>query len=322
MIGVTDCPHALPSLLDSEVVAVGTVHCSIEDLARPLRSSSESDYNSVMQALYGSDFIYGSLVHKTTFRRMSKHHTTTTTAAATVPPPTTFARGPPAVEQQQYHQLVVKACAFAHTSMFDKTNQQLVYAELFSPSATGGFRIATFSLAGRDVTTDKDLAIRRPALHPLHPFSTWISVEPVSSGVHVVFRARFHRSESDGACSPKILTARLYKLAEGMCRLRKLLRQSRRLSSSTNDGMAVGPRNSRCTVCTRRLYRLLLLRSYTRCELCAYNVCNTCCSHQQVAIYNRHVAPLRVCSRCRESLARKDFDSQLRDVYDLRQSIA
>uniref|UniRef100_A0AAV1TK88 FYVE-type domain-containing protein n=1 Tax=Peronospora matthiolae TaxID=2874970 RepID=A0AAV1TK88_9STRA len=313
MIGVTDSPQAFPSLLDSEVVVVGTMACSIEDLAFPLRSSSENDYNSVMHALYGSDFIYGSLVHKTTFRRLSHAHHATATAATLARPD----------DERSNHQLVVKACAFAHTSMFDKKNQQLLYAELFSPSASGGFSISTYSLG---MMADKVSTPVRPALHELHPFSTWFSVEPVSSGVNVVFRARFHRSESDGSCPPKVLTTRLWKLAEGICKLRKLVSnktpQRRRLSSSTNDVAASGPRNSRCTVCTRRLYQLLVIRSSHRCELCSYNVCRTCCSQQHVAIYNRHVAPLLVCGRCRESLARKDFDSQLRDAYDLRQAIA
>lgn len=57
-----------------------------------------------------------------------------------------------------------------------------------------------------------------------------------------------------------------------------------------------------------------MTRACSRCELCSYNVCDACCSKQHVAIYNRHVAPLLVSARCRESLARDEFDSQLRAV--------
>ncbi|KAF1783417.1 hypothetical protein GQ600_17977 [Phytophthora cactorum] len=81
-----------------------------------------------------------------------------------------------------------------------------------------------------------------------------------------------------------------------------------------NHTVSGGPRNSRCIVCTRTMFRIFMLRSCCRCELCSYNVCHACCSNQHVAIYNRHVAPLLVCDRCRESLARNEFDSQLRAV--------
>ncbi|KAG1705708.1 hypothetical protein DVH05_003461 [Phytophthora capsici] len=291
------------SLVDSEVLAVGKMSCSISQLA-PLRSSSESDYNSVMRSLYGSDFIYGSLVHKAIFRRRSRTNSTEQRAKTT----------------DRSSQLLVKTCAFVHTSLFDKKNEQMCYAELFSPTSSGGFNISTCSLAGREVITGKVRAPLRRALHQLHPFSACLSAEPASSGVHVVFRARFHRSESDGSCSSKVMNARIWKLAKGMCKLGKLgdnrASQGRRLSSSCVNAGAPrsGPRNSRCTVCTKTLYSIIMPRSCCRCELCAYNVCAACCSKQHVTIYNRHVAPLLVCARCHESLVRDEFDSQLRAV--------
>ncbi|KAK1938859.1 hypothetical protein P3T76_008934 [Phytophthora citrophthora] len=296
------------SLVDSEVLAVGNMPCSISQLAL-LRSPSESDYNSVMRSLYGSDFIYGSLVHKAIFRRKSRTRTNSTEQTAQ-----------PSRTNDCSSQLLVKTCAFVHTFLFDKKNEQMCYAELFSPTSSGGFNISTCSLAGREVITGKVRAPLRRALHQLHPFSACLSAEPVSSGVHVVFRARFHRSESDGSCSSKVMNARLWKLAKGMCKLGKLVdnraSQGRRLSSSCVNSSAPrsGPRNSRCTVCTKTLYSVIMPRSCCRCELCAYNVCAACCSKQHVAIYNRHVAPLLVCARCHESLVRDEFDSQLRAV--------
>ncbi|ETK87435.1 hypothetical protein F441_08295 [Phytophthora nicotianae CJ01A1] len=286
------------SILDSEILAVGNVACSISQLASPLRSPSESEYNSVMHSLYGSDFIYGSLVHKAVFRRRSRANSAQT--------------------EDRSNQLLVKTCAFVHTSLFDKKNEQLCYAELFSPTVSGGFHISTCSLAGREVIAGKVRAPLRRALHQLHPFSAWLSAEPATSGVHVVFRARFHRSESDGSCSPKVMNARLWKLAKGLCKLDKLLdsaQDARGLSTSCiNHSVAGGPRNSRCIVCTRTMFLVFMMRSCSRCELCSYNVCHACCSNQHVAIYNRHVAPLLVCARCHESLDRDEFDSQLRAV--------
>ncbi|KAG6608879.1 uncharacterized protein IUM83_12944 [Phytophthora cinnamomi] len=308
MISVTGAPlglQELPSLQDSEVLAVGNVPCSIGQLASPLRSPNESNYNSVMHSLYGSDFIYGSLVHKAIFRRRSRNDS---------------ADGGQTGRQgdDRSNQLLVKTSAFVHTAMFDKKNEQMCYAELFSPTSSGGFSISTCSLAGREVITGKVRAPLRRALHQLHPYSTWLSAEPASSGVHVVFRARFHRSESDGSCSPKVMNARLWKLAKGMCKLGKLVdtmaQQPRGLASSSGVKAPEGPRNSRCIVCTRSLHHIFMTRGCSRCELCSYNVCDACCSKQHVTIYNRHVAPLLVCARCRESLARDEFDSQLRTV--------
>ncbi|CAI5702035.1 unnamed protein product [Peronospora effusa] len=306
----TNSSQTLSSLLDSEVLAVGNVACSIDQLALPLSSSNESDYNSVMHSLYGSDFIYGSLVHKAIFRRKSHSRGTDATHERT------------ALGQQgddRSNKLLIKTSAFVSTSMFDKKNQQMCYAELFSPTSSGGFSITTFSLTGREMVTGKIQVPLRRKLHHLHPFSTWFSAEPVDSGVHVVFRARFHRSESDGLCSPKVMNARLWKIVQGVCKLEKLVdsraQQPRRLKSNANHVAASGPRNSRCIVCTRTLCHIFMTRSCRRCELCSYNVCSACCSPQHVTIYNRHVAPLLVCARCRESVAREDFDSQLRAVY-------
>ncbi|KAF1783419.1 hypothetical protein GQ600_17979 [Phytophthora cactorum] len=198
--------QSFSSLLDSEILAVGNVACSISQLAPPLRSPSESEYNSAMHSLYGSDFIHGSLVHKVIFRRRSR--TYTTDAEET---------------EDRSNQLLVKTCAYVHTSLFEKKNEQLCYAELFSPTVSGGFRISTCSLAVREVIAGKVRAPLSRALHQLHPFSAWLSAEPARSGVHVVFRARFHRSESDGSFSSKVMNARLWKLAKGMCKLGKLV---------------------------------------------------------------------------------------------------
>ncbi|EGZ23111.1 hypothetical protein PHYSODRAFT_484083 [Phytophthora sojae] len=313
MVSITGAPlgsQELSSLQDSEVLAVGNILCSIGQLASPLRSPSESNYNSLMHALYGSDFIYGSLVHKATFRRRSRNDSADDSQPNPVP-------GRQQGEERN-NQLLVKTCAFVHTSMFDKKNEQMCYAELFSPTSSGGFSISTCSLAGREVIAGKVRAPLCRALHQLHPFSAWLSAEPASSGVHVVFRARFHRSESDGLCPPKVMNARLWKLAKGMCKLGKVVdtmaQQPRGLASSSGIRTPEGPRNSRCIVCTRSLHHIFMTRACSRCELCSYNVCDACCSKQHVAIYNRHVAPLLVSARCRESLARDEFDSQLRAV--------
>ncbi|KAE9209021.1 hypothetical protein PF002_g19234 [Phytophthora fragariae] len=141
------------------------------------------------------------------------------------------------------NQLLVKTCAFVHTSMFDKKNEQMCYAELFSPTSSGGFSIATCSLAGREVIVGKVRAPLRRAMHQLHPFSAWLSAEPASSGVHVVFRARFHRSESDGSCSPKVMNARLWKLAKGMCKLGKVTLKRSLARRSDPSGVLTRQRN-------------------------------------------------------------------------------
>ncbi|KAE8967893.1 hypothetical protein PF011_g27394 [Phytophthora fragariae] len=198
--------------------------------ASPLRSPNESNYNSLMHTLYGSDFIYGSLVHKAIFRRRSRNDSADDGQTR---------HGPDDLSNQ----LLVKTCAFVHTSMFDKKNEQMCYAELFSPTSSGGFSIATCSLAGREVIVGKVRAPLRRALHQLHPFSAWLSAEPASSGVHVVFRAHFHRSESDGSCSPKVMNARLWKLAKGMCKLGKVTLKRSLARRSDPSGVLTRQRN-------------------------------------------------------------------------------
>ncbi|KAE9279826.1 hypothetical protein PF008_g28274 [Phytophthora fragariae] len=205
-------------------------HTAENLLASPLRSPNESNYNSLMHTLYGSDFIYGSLVHKAIFRRRSRNDSADDGQTR---------HGPDDLSNQ----LLVKTCAFVHTSMFDKKNEQMCYAELFSPTSSGGFSIATCSLAGREVIVGKVRAPLRRALHQLHPFSAWLSAEPASSGVHVVFRARFHRSESDGSCSPKVMNARLWKLAKGMCKLGKVTLKRSLARRSDPSGVLTRQRN-------------------------------------------------------------------------------
>ncbi|KAE9066178.1 hypothetical protein PF005_g28685 [Phytophthora fragariae] len=205
-------------------------HTAENLLASPLRSPNESNYNSLMHTLYGSDFIYGSLVHKAIFRRRSRNDSADDGQTR---------HGPDDLSNQ----LLVKTCAFVHTSMFDKKNEQMCYAELFSPTSSGGFSIATCSLAGREVIVGKVRAPLRRAMHQLHPFSAWLSAEPASSGVHVVFRARFHRSESDGSCSPKVMNARLWKLAKGMCKLGKVTLKRSLARRSDPSGVLTRQRN-------------------------------------------------------------------------------
>ncbi|POM77861.1 Hypothetical protein PHPALM_4690, partial [Phytophthora palmivora] len=145
MVSITGVPvgsQTISSLLDSEVLAVGNVACSVDQLAPSLRSPSESDYNSLMHSLYGTDFIYGSLVHKAIFRRRSRANSDTTQEQE-IP------------AEGRSNQLLVKTCAFVHASMFDKKNEQMCYAELFSPTSSGGFCISTCSLAGREVLAGK-----------------------------------------------------------------------------------------------------------------------------------------------------------------------
>ncbi|RLN71026.1 hypothetical protein BBJ28_00026790, partial [Nothophytophthora sp. Chile5] len=198
-------------MLDSEVLAVGDVACSIAQLAPPLRSPNENDYNSVMHALYGSDFIYGSLVH---IAATSRHPNDSNTHNASRQE-RDAAHMPGTRQDDDPGQLLVKTSSFVHAKMFDKKNEQMCHAELFTTTPSGGFSIAFCSLAARELTAGTLRAPMRRSLLQLHPFSAWFSAEPVNTGVHVVFRARFHRSESDGSCSPKVASARLWRIVKG-----------------------------------------------------------------------------------------------------------
>ncbi|KAL4134543.1 hypothetical protein PRIC2_004840 [Phytophthora ramorum] len=316
-----------------QVVIGGEIEARVSELLSLLRAPSESESNALLRSLYGSRFIYSSLVHAVP---------SSDQGSLLSPPP----RG---VEFVNGQQLMVRTASFTSTrlplnpfrqqpsiarapasesratselraSIQEAKNQQCCYIELLSPTSAG-IRMVFRSLDAAEVTAGKAPPERVVALHPI---SGWFTAEPASHSpgtLRITFQAGFP-GILPGGCNARIAQGWLLLFAKGICRLEKVLRRRRHqqhavprrlwqallkpfraLGVSDTDGSGGTHHNWHCIACTRA-FLPTLSKTWQRCDLCAYRVCVTapCCSHERVAIYSRYVAPLLVCARCRECI--------------------
>ncbi|OWZ14774.1 hypothetical protein PHMEG_00011688 [Phytophthora megakarya] len=326
-----------------QVVVGGEIRAQVSTLLSLLRAPTENESNSLLHALYGSRFIYSSLVHASTH---SERGSLLTPEVSTTP-----------VGQQ----VMVRTASFVHSGRFNPfkhrssipvvasnsmtrsdshssiqdndnpgvKNEQMCYVELLTPTQEG-FRIVFCSLDAADVTAGKAPPER---VVELHPFSGWITVEPTPNDpetLRFTYQAAF-LGHTDGNCDFHVAQDRLLFLGKGICKLEKVLRQQQRrvqqphtttgrvwrsilkpfrgLSSSEEQIAGGSHHNWNCIACTRSFLPTLRKR-WRRCDLCAYRVCAEppCCTHERVAIYHRYVAPLLVCARCRECIDERDSE--------------
>ncbi|KAJ8576963.1 hypothetical protein ON010_g2242 [Phytophthora cinnamomi] len=186
--------------------------------------------------------------------------------------------------------------------------------------------MAFCTLDPAEVTAGKAPPERVIALHPL---SGWLTAEPKPDNpdiLEITFQASF-TGGVPGGCDSRVAQARLLFIAKGISRLEKVLRRRRHchrqqrtapgrlwqsilnpfralgVFDSDEEGAGGTHHNWHCIACTKS-FLPTLRKTWNRCDLCAYRVCAEppCCSQEQVAIYNRYVAPLLVCARCRECI--------------------
>lgn len=321
-----------------QVVVGGEIRAKTTELLSLLRAPTESESNALLRALFGSKFIYSSLLHAMPGSERG----------GSLPSPPLRSSG--ALCGQQ---VMVRTASFAHTGLFNPfkqrssmsapsdsiatsdshsssaqqhstaKNEQCCYVEMLSPMQEG-FKMAFCSLDAADVTAGKAPADRVIAVHPI---SGWLVAVPSphnADALRLTFQAAFP-GQQPGGCSAQEALARMIFFAKGVCRLEKVLRRRRqrrrehgmlwralaspfRAFSSEEDSGGTH-HNWNCIACTRSFLPLLHKR-WRRCDLCAYRVCADppCCSQERVAIYNRYVAPLLVCARCRECIDERDGD--------------
>lgn len=292
-----------------EWLAVGQVAGSAQDLALLLGSTSESDLNAAMKAIYRSSFIYGSVVH------CGKPDADDGDAAD----------GP----------LLVKTCSFVRAHLFARRNDELCFVEQLAPTPeAGGFTVAVCSLPARELAAG---TASRAMVRELHPFSAYWSVQPAATrppSVRVLLHVSLYSHEpvpsntpaATAASSSRHAITRMSMLVKGVAaRLEAVLDAGRRrgrlgtdppVSLSVGGGSAAataagqpgGHRNSHCIACTRPLFSLFQATPWRRCELCAYLVCEGCCSLQRLPASDR----LRVCLRCADSREFREYSSALR----------
>ncbi|ETL94015.1 hypothetical protein L917_07955 [Phytophthora nicotianae] len=327
-----------------QVVVGGEIKARTSELLSLLRAPTESESNALLRALYGSQFIYSSLLHAIP-----------NTERGSLP-------SPPQRESTHCNtgqQLMVRTVSFAHKGLFNpfkqrastatasdsitsdsqrsshhqqhygRKNEQCCLIELLTPTQEG-FKLAFCTLDASEVTAGKAPPERVIALHPI---SGWLTAEPKPGNpgtLQITFQAAFPGSLPD-SCDWRVAQDRLLFIGRGICRLEKVLRRRRRhhrhqhtapgrlWQAMLNPFRAIGVvgldeegsggthHNWHCIACTRSFFPTLR-KKWSRCDLCAYRICAEppCCSQERVAIYNRYVAPLLVCARCRECIDERE----------------
>lgn len=293
-----------------EVLSVGTIACSSHELASLLCTRDESDYNAAMKGLYGSQFIYGSVVQ--VIRSIPSQETIPDT-----------------------HQLSVKTGCFARSGFLAR-NEQWCFLEYYQPTSDAskndslasdllsqGFSISFVSLSEKEVNAGKAVGNYVDQLNNVSAFLVVDTVPAVSKDqsdgnatkLRIMFHARYHDSDKVvvGQASDKMVRNRLRALAKGIPRLPTLVRR-RRLGTQVFAHASVcvaapkeKARNPYCVSCTKSLRLSSFMRFARRCQLCAYNVCTACWVRENVETNIGHISALGVCKRCLEWVDRCDY---------------
>ncbi|KAG7382599.1 hypothetical protein PHYBOEH_010405 [Phytophthora boehmeriae] len=283
---------------ENEVLATGDIACSPQELVSVLSSSSENDYNAAMKGLYGSQYIYGSVVHVI---KEGQQNT---------------------LEMPAGHQLAVRTSCFVRSRLFAR-NEQWCCLEYFQPAEeaktttpdpTQGFSLQFVSMSEQELAAGKAVGNR---VDQLDGITALCVVEPVpnSKKVRVTFHALYtgNGDATTGVATAKMTQSRLLALAEGIPRLPAVVRR-RRLGTQVFAGSSASvtmanaeAQNTRCISCTKGMRLSTLARVARRCQLCSYNVCTSCWSRECVETSNGHVAEMGVCRRCLEWVDRCDY---------------
>lgn len=273
----------------SEVLASADINCSIEEIVALLRSMNEVDLNATMKALHQKDFIYGSLVH--------------------------LVPSQPESEQQQEDPLekgvshgadnyvAVKTSTFVRSKVFAR-NEEWCFLESFERSSTGdSLVISQSSIPACSLKVGK---AQHSRVDQLSNITTVFLVERIqrTRSVRLVFHGKLDGDPAQtrydkGDATSKIVTTRLRKLAKGVSRIPDLVRRRRLGVQKFADRSAFAAKNSRCICCTKSL-NVFLLKTKQRCHLCAYNVCDKCCSEETIETFNGHTTSVLMCKRCME----------------------
>ncbi|GMF19977.1 unnamed protein product [Phytophthora fragariaefolia] len=258
-----------------------------------------------MKGIYGSQFIYGSVVHVLDGKQ----------SQGSMP---------------AGHHLAVRTGCFARSRMLAR-NEQWCFLEYFqptsdagtgsvsSPDTSQGFSVSLLSLSERELAAGKAVGGRVDQLDGVTALLV-VDTEPSIPGDQVTrLRVMFHALHTGGGepapgqASDKMARIRLLGLAGGIARLPAVVRR-RRLGTQVFAQQSVSAtetsneaQNTRCISCTKGLRLSALMRVARRCQLCAYNVCTSCWSRENVETYNGHLSAMGVCKRCLEWVDRCDY---------------
>lgn len=295
-------PHHHASVPEYEVLSVGELACSLEEVAFALRSSSDAHYNAAMSGIYKKEFIYGSIVHVVSGNQQER------------------ASGGGDERQVPFTQASVKTGTFVKSGMFTQ-NEQWCFLELFRRSAINrSFFVTCSSMHERELFAGKAQQGRIDHLHGLIT-GYWVEALPEGRSVRIVFYGQFtpdggngmtleqqqqQQYDGDGGTYTTVATTkkRLMRFARAAGRLEEVIRRRRLGAQTLADRSAFDPKNSRCICCTKSLG---LLTAKKRCYLCGYAVCDNCWSIQNMEASSGHITTLRVCRRCLEFVDNGDY---------------
>lgn len=276
-----------------EVLSAGEIRCSTAELINILRPGNEREHNSVMQALYRKDYIYGSSVQ--------------------VVPPSASAAATSDIEGSDAaasdEQLAVKTSTFVRTNILSK-HEQWCYLEHFKrKSATdpsAGFTVTIASMNEDELRTGK--AMDRERVNDMHGVVAGYLVEKVPNEnlMRVLFYAQYTdvNGSAKGKVSSRTMRARLAFFAKGATRLPEVVRRRRLGAQTFANRKAFVAKNARCVCCTKSLH---VFSKKKRCYLCGYFVCDKDWSIQNVETRSGDVTAARVCSRCMEAVEYCDY---------------
>ncbi|KAL3659071.1 hypothetical protein V7S43_015955 [Phytophthora oleae] len=321
-----------------EVMCAGHLDASVEEVASILRSSSQSEHNTVMNGLYAKSFIFGSYEREVSCSDNQEEEDDD--------------------DLDHNEQLAVKTKSFSRTTILGH-NEQWCYFDYFQRKTdNGGFAISKRALPPLESTPGR--CSRDKKVDQLHGLNASYLVDrtPDEKGLRVVFHAWFELSEEDleqcrlakrknsrrksqettssnsssssaskrsnsfdygDTSKHKTQLRRLLAMAHGVTKLPDLVRRRRFGVQVPADMNAVHVTNTRCPCCTHSLGPMKLsfsmaasaisnrsLESFKsntkRCYLCGYLVCVDCWSAEHMECSAGRVAGIVVCTRCRANV--------------------
>ncbi|KAG2527440.1 hypothetical protein JM18_003860 [Phytophthora kernoviae] len=296
--GFTAFSHGDGVEADQEVLTTGEMKASLHELQQILSTTTDSNHDSVMRALY-KDYIYGTVVH--------------------------VARQAVDNDPNVDSQLTVKTGSFERSRMF-KNHEQWCYVEHFEKARSAdAFTVTMTSLDEKNLLTGKMKSGRVDELPDLTA-AYQIEKIPSSNSVRVVFFAQASISEEEPMFNPASSTMsynfgsdngrssqsarlkkrqkRLMRLAAGASQLPDIVSRRRFGAQSLANCSTFEARNTRCTCCAKSL-RLLARKK--RCHICGYMVCHQCWSVNSVENREGMISSVRACSRCVEFVGNADY---------------
>lgn len=312
------------------VMATTTVACSVTEMRNILRATTDAKYAAKMTELYGTNFVYGAVVHRSSSqaaglsdardRAMSRAMTSTSMSSAAS---SATGRGASCdVLTPDAYDVLVKTATFVKPHLFAR-NEQWCFIEHYTPrggDSRTGFVLAMRSLHADDVFVGKTKGVTRQLQGVTAAYS--VELDRVQRLVRVVFYAKISPSSGGAAdaahtssasrstaASISTLEARLTAMAKATRRLPLLVRRRRLGAQVFADTKALVPHNTRCVCCAKSLHVQQLLQTRKQCHLCGAFVCEPCSVVQHVKRSRVKRFAVRVCEHCLERVDEASYDN-------------